>query len=158
MMVPRRRHPRWQRITRRHVLAAAICSLISVLVACSGGVVLTPDEGSIAEPKPIATTKSPRAATTSLVKSSPAEAALLASQMCFDTAQVVVLAPDDEQEAITRASSLAASLGAPVLLTASQEELSQPGVPGDAIQGETPNVDSTQQPELAAGGLNTELV
>src|SRR5699024_6009982 len=87
------------------------------LAGCSGGVVLEPTEGPVVEPRKIAQAMLPEDPVTAFEPGNPAEIALRASQLFFESAQVVVLASSTEAAAISRASSFAVSLGTPLLLT-----------------------------------------
>jgi len=117
------------------------------LAGCSGGVVLEPTEGPVVEPRKIAQAMLPEDPVTAFEPGNPAEIALRASQLFFESAQVVVLASSTEAAAISRASSFAVSLGTPLLLTSP---------PGQNTSGQdvTEQTDTSAQP----GSLNTELL
>lgn len=138
--------------SRRHGARGWLRVLTSLLAAvalagCSGGVVLEPTEGPVLEPRKIAQAMLPEEPVTEFEPGNPAEIALRSSQLFFQSAQVVVLASATEAPAISRASSLAVSLGTPMLLTSP---------PGQNMSGQ----DLTEQTETTAqpGSLNTELL
>lgn len=129
-------------------LRAVIAALSTlVLVACSGGVVLEPADGPVLEPRKIAQAATPGNRITSIEPGNPAEIALRSSQLFFESAQVVVLASSTETAAVSRAASVAITLGTPLLLTAP---------PGENVSGN----DVTDQDAGSAGpgSLNTELL
>lgn len=99
------------------------------------------------EPRQIAQAATPPEPVAAIAPGNPAEIALEASQQFFESAQVVVLASSTEPPAITRAASLAVTLGTPLLLTAP---------PGENIEGK----DLAEQADAGtqAGSLNTELL
>src|SRR5699024_6070409 len=103
----------------RTLIGAFLALLTTIaLAACSGGVVLEPAEGPVVEAREIAQAGAPPDPVAALTPGNPSEVALEASQLFFESAQVVVLASSTEAPAITRAASLAITLGTPLLLTA----------------------------------------
>lgn len=120
--------------------------LALAVVSCSGGVVLEPHEGPVLTPRAIAQASVPESPATAFEAGNPAEIALQASQLFFDSAQVVVLASTTQPAAVNRGSSLAITLGAPILLTAP---------PGQNLAGQDLADAGTT---TKAGSLNTELL
>lgn len=132
----------WARATALRALAMMIAS--ALVVGCSGGVVLDPNDGPVNEPRRIARAMAPTDPVSALEFAAPGELALAASQLFFDSAQVVVLANANEAAGVNRAASLAVTLGTPVLLTAP---------PGQSTSGKSATGAGAQ-----SGSLNTELV
>lgn len=122
-------------------VVAVVLALIGLVAGCSGGVTLDPEPGQSQDVRAISIAHDPQ--TGRIGGSGAAEAALAASRAYFESAQVVVLAPDDEPAAILRAASIGAVAGAPVLLTAAPHAVNTPAAPA-----------TSQEP----GELNTELV
>ncbi len=117
------------------------------LGGCSGGVVLEPTDGLVLEARKVAKAATPITSVTGIELGNPAETALHASQVFFESAQIVVLASSVEPAAHARAGSIAVTLGAPLLLTAP---------PGENIAGQ--NLASQDATTTGSGGLNTELL
>lgn len=122
-----------------------------MLLGCSGGVVFEPTEGPVLEARQVAKAAVLDQDVVTLRPGNPAEIALESSELFFDSAQVVILASSSERDAITRAGSIAVTVGAPLLLTAP---------PGKNLAGQDvtdPEADSTST-SAQSGSLNTELV
>lgn len=125
--------------------------LAFMLLGCSGGVVLEPTEGPVLEARQVAKAAVLDQGVVTFRPGNPSEVALESSQLFFESAQVVILASSTERNAITRAGSIAVTLGAPLLLTAP---------PGKNLAGQDatdPEAESTGV-SAQAGSLNTELL
>lgn len=127
---------------------AAFLAMALLLVGCSGIVDLdtedpvpSPSPTETEEPaRPIATAEEPAAAYSLIASTDPAELAVGVSRAYLVGAQVAVLAPRDDRDAIMRAASIAAAVGAPVLLSGAEDasldvELLRLGVVGVVTVG-----------------------
>lgn len=115
-------HPRSH--LARSVLAAATAALL-LLGACtdpgeeqstSAGPGPDPDPTTAAPAAPVAQGRQPDAARTLVASEDAEELAVATSRSYVDQAQVAVVAPSDDRDAVMRAASLGAATGAPVLL------------------------------------------
>lgn len=116
--------------TRRRArrAAGAVLALTLLLGACSGNVDLDTDDPEPSpsateveeEPRPISEATAPEPASTLLPSSDAAEIAVGVSRTYLTGAQVAVLAPKDDRNAVLRAASIGAATGAPVLLSDAQ--------------------------------------
>ncbi|GAB2600491.1 hypothetical protein [Pseudactinotalea suaedae] len=112
---------------RSRGVAAVAAFLLLVLAACSGNVDLDteePDPVSSStseepedEPRPVSEAHDPAAAHTLLAATDPAEVAVGVSRTYLTGAQVAILAPQGDRDAVLRAASIGAATGAPVLLS-----------------------------------------
>ncbi len=126
--------PGSRRVRSSTALLAAATAL-ALLAGCSGGVTLDPEPAQTHAVRALSQAREPQedriagedpgddpAGNEQAAQTRAAEAALLASQAYFESAQVVVLAPVDDSAAILRAASIGAVIGAPSLLTAPPAE------------------------------------
>jgi hypothetical protein len=109
---------------RSSALFAGLAAALLVLAGCDGNVNLDPDpsDPTTSEgPRPAAVTQAPAEPTTLFASSDASELAMMASQTFFESAQVIVVAPAADVYSSARAASIAAALGAPVLLTGADD-------------------------------------
>lgn len=128
------------------IRVAVVVALAFIVVACSGDVVLEPTEAPVIEPRPIAETMLPKGRAVVVDEAEASSAALEASKTFFSSAQVVVLATGDDPHAMTRAASVAVTLGTPLLLTDPPTEVEEEEEPAQNFS------------EGGSGNLNTELL
>jgi len=160
--VPSRLGSRW--------VAGVTALVLLVLTACSGNVDLDTEEPQPASstsekrddvPRPVSEAHPPAAAHTLLLATDPAEVAVGVSRTYLTDAQVAILAPQGDRDAVLRAASIGAATGAPVLLSAGQPgaldtELLRLGVVGvvtvgavDLTEVDTTSLIVTRAPEDA---------
>lgn len=127
-------------------LLAALLALVLLGAGCSGTVDLDTEDPVVSptpteEPaRPIADARAPDAAYSLIPATDPAELAIGVSRAYLVGAQVAVLAPQDDRDAVLRAASIAAASGAPALLSSPDDatldvELLRLGVVGVVTVG-----------------------
>ncbi|WP_147916884.1 hypothetical protein [Ruania zhangjianzhongii] len=101
---------------------ASVGAVLLLLSGCTGTTTVDPDPTSPPpEPQPAAVAQLPETESSLVAQTDPAALALDSSAEFFASARAVVLAPAEDQAAALRAASIGIALGAPVLLTGSQD-------------------------------------
>ncbi|UFU04971.1 hypothetical protein [Ruania halotolerans] len=107
----------------RRLAAVVACLVLATVTACTGSMEIDPGPSSPPpEPRPAAQAKLPESGSTLVPSTDPTALALAASDMLFEVARVVVLAPVADEAALARASSIAIALGVPVLPTGADDQ------------------------------------
>lgn len=119
------------RVGRRARLLVPVVAIVLALAACSGDVDDTEgpgpttggeqstgtDEPTTPAPRPVSEATQPDEPYALLPQTDAGELAIAVSRTYLTQAQVAVIAPHDDRDAVLRAASIGAAVGAPVLLT-----------------------------------------